>query len=55
MQSAIKLELKVRGSPSVKGALIRFVRKRAKRCKQRKLQQVQCNGQSYVQYYARSL
>jgi hypothetical protein len=49
---AIKLGLKVRGSPSVKGQLIQFVRKRTKRRKSRKLKQVNSYGNSYTRNYS---
>lgn len=52
---AIELTLKVRGSPSVKGQLIEFVRKRAKKHRDRPRKQITCRGESYVQNYVRSL
>lgn len=54
--NAMKLELKVRGSPKVKGELITFVRSLGKRhVRQRKLRQIECFGNSYYSSHYRSV
>jgi hypothetical protein len=51
--TALRLEIKIRGEPQVKGELLEFVRSRGKKhVKQPKLKQIECYGDSYARNYS---